>query len=125
MADNTAVTPGAGATIATDERTINGTAVHVQRVDEQGSNSIATSQVVVTTSAATLVAARDTRKRVIISNNSSTDIWVGPPTVTTANGFHIAVGASLTLYTTALVQAIIAAGATMTGDVDIIEEFDA
>lgn len=32
MADNLAVTPGAGATIGTDERSINATTVHVQRV---------------------------------------------------------------------------------------------
>lgn len=124
MADNTAVSAGVGTTIATDERTINAIVAHVQRVVEQGSTAIATAQVVVTTTAATLVAARDTRKRLIIRNNASVDCWVGPPTVTTANGFRIEVGASLTLYTTALVQAIIASG-TMTGDVDTIEEFDA
>jgi hypothetical protein len=120
MADTVAITAGSGTTIGTDDR---GAIGHVQRVDEQGSTAIATVQVVVTTTAATLIAARDTRKRVIISNNSGNDIWVGPATVTTANGFHVAVGYSLTLYSTALIQAIIASG-TMTGDVDVLEEYD-
>lgn len=123
MADNVAITAGSGTTIATDERTIGGNTVQVQRVNEQGSTAIATGQVVVTTTAATFVAARDTRKRLIIRNNSNQDIWIGPATVTTSNGFRIYVSQTLVLYTTALVQAIIASG-TMTGDVDYIEEFD-
>lgn len=121
MADTVAITAGSGTTIGTDDR---GSIGHVQRVDEQGSTAIATGQVVVTTTAATLVAARDTRKRLIIRNNSSCDCWIGPATVTTANGFRVEVGCSLTLYTTALVQAIIASG-TMVGDVDYVEEYDA
>lgn len=124
MADDVAITAGSGTTIGADERTINAVAVKVQRVDEQGSTAIATGQVVVTTTAATFVAARDTRKRLIIRNNSNQDCWIGPATVTTANGFRVEVGTSLTLHTTALVQAIIASG-TMTGDVDYVEEYDA
>lgn len=122
MADNVAL-PAASGSAAADERTINSATVLVQRVGEIGSTAIATGQVTVTTTAATLVAARDTRKRLIIRNNSSSDCWIGPATVTTANGFRIEVGASVTLYTTALVQAIIASG-TMVGDVDYIEEYD-
>lgn len=125
MADNVAITAGSGTTVGSDERTINSVLVQVQRVDEQGSTAIATGQVVITSTAATFLAARDTRKRVVIRNNSSTDCWVGPATVTTANGFRIEVGYSLTLYTTALIQAIIGAGLTMTGDVDYVEEYDA
>lgn len=123
MADNVAITAGSGTTVGTDERTINSTSVQVQRVDEQGSTAISTSQVTPTTTAGTLIAARDTRKRVIFSNNGSTDAYVGPATVTTSNGFKIPPGYTLTLYTTALVQAIIASG-TMTGAVHIVEEYD-
>lgn len=123
MADNVAITAGSGTTVGTDERTINSIAVQVQRVDEQGSTVIATGQVTPTTGAATLLAARDTRKRVIFVNNGSTDCYIGPATVSTANGILLPVGASLTLYTTALTQAIIAAG-TMTGAVHYIEEYD-
>ncbi len=94
-------------------------------VRQPGASSIATGQVVVTTTAATLVAARLTRNRLILMNNSNQDIYVGPATVTTANGLRVAAGWSLTLHTTALVQAIIGAGLTMTGDVDYLEEFDA
>lgn len=124
MADNVAISAGTGTTVGTDERTINAVAVQVQRTDEQGSTAIATGQVVPTTTAATLVAARDTRKRLIIHNLGSTDIWVGPATVTSANGFRVEVGAALTIQTTALVQAIIGAGLTLTGTVDYLEEYD-
>ena len=124
MADDVAITAGAGTTIAADERTINSVSVKIQRVDEIGSSAIATSQVVVTSTAGTLIAARETRKRMVILNNSNQDIWVGPATVTTTNGFHVAVGYALELRTTALVQAIIGSGLTMTGDVDIYEEYD-
>lgn len=124
MADNVSITAGAGTTVATDERTINSVAVQVQRVDEQGSTSIASGQVTPTTTAATLLAARDTRKRMILTNNSSVDVWVGPATVTTANGFKIPVGYTLTLYTTALIQVIISTG-TATGGMHYVEEYDA
>lgn len=123
MADNVPITAGSGTNVGTDERTINSVAVQVQRVDEQGSTAIATSQVTPTTVAGTLIAARDTRKRVILTNNGSTDTFVGPATVTTANGFKLPVGYTLTLYTTALVQAIIASG-TMVGAIHILEEYD-
>lgn len=122
MADNVAITAGSGTTVATDERTINSTTVHVQRVDEQGATSIASGQVAPTNSAATLIAARETRKRVVFVNHGTVDVYVGPATVTTSNGLKIAIGASLTLYTTALVQAITASG---TGAVHYVEEFDA
>lgn len=125
MADNVPITAGSGTNVATDERTINSIVVHVQRSNEIGSTAIATTQVVVTSTAATLIAARDTRKRVILSNNSNQDIWVGPATVTAANGLRVPVGWVLTLHTTALIQAIIGAGLTMVGDVDILEEYDA
>jgi len=123
MADNVAITAGAGTTVATDERTIAAVAVQIQRVDEIGSATLANSQVVPTTTAATLIAARDTRKRVIIQNVGQCNVFVGVVTVTVANGFKIPVGATLMLYTTALIQAIIPTGSTG-ANVAIIEEFD-
>lgn len=123
MADNVAITAGSGTTVGTDERTVNAVAVHVQRVDEQGGTAIANGQVTPTTTAGTLLAARDTRKSVTFVNNGSVDCWIGVATVTTSNGARLPVGASRTLRTTALIQAIIASG-TMTGVVDYIEEYD-
>lgn len=109
--------------IATDDRTIGGTAVQVPRADEIGSSTLATGQVTVTTTAATYLAAQDTRKRVVIVNNSTQTVWLGPATVTTANGFPLPVGAAVELRTTALIQAIIASG-TMSGTVDYWQEYD-
>lgn len=123
MSDNVAITAGAGTAVAADERTIAATTVYVQRVDEIGSVVLSNSQVVPTTSAATLIAARDTRKRLIIQNVGGCNVYVGQATVTTANGFLIPPGATLTLYTTALVQAIIPTGGA-NANCAIIEEYD-
>lgn len=124
MADNVAVTAGSGTTVGTDERTINSVAVQVQRVDEQGSTAIASAQTNVTNSAATLIAARDTRKRVVIVNRQAAAIFVGPATVSTSNGFQIDPGASLTLYTTALIQGITAAASGGSEKTHTMEEYD-
>ena len=123
MADNVAITAGSGTAVAADERTIAATTVYVQRVSEIGSTAIAVARITPTTSPATLVAARDTRKRLVITNNSNTTVYVGPATVSTANGYPIGVGYTLTLYTTILVQCIIASG-TASADVACVEEYD-
>lgn len=122
MADDVAITAGSGTTIAADERTINAVAVKIQRVGEIGSSAVAIARVTPTTTAATLIAARETRKRLIITNNSNVTVYVGPATVTTANGYPIPVGYTLVLYTTALVQAIVAS--TAAADVAVTEEYD-
>lgn len=125
MADNVAITAGSGTTVGTDERTINAVAVQVQRVDEQGATTIAAAQTNISNSAATLIAARDTRKRVVIVNRQVAPVFVGAATVSTTVGFQIDPGASLTLYTTALVQGITSAASGATEKVHTIEEYDA
>lgn len=128
MADNVAITAGSGTTIGTDERTINSTAVQVQRVVDQGSTTIANAHVAVTNSATSIAAARDTRKRVVIINYQTVPIYVGAATVTTSAGFRLDPGASLTLYTTAAVQGITSAAYTAVGEDDkvhYVEEYDA
>ena len=72
-----------------------------------------------------MVAARDTRKRVIIVNRQTVAIFIGEATVTTANGFQVDPGASVTLHTTALVQAITAAASPAADRVHTLEEYDA
>lgn len=122
MADNVAITAGSGTNIATDERTVNATTVQVQRVDEQGATAIATGQVAPTNSAATLLAARDTRKRVVFLNTGAVTVYIGPATVSAANGFPLVPGSSVTLYMQPLIQAITASG---TGAIAYLEEYDA
>lgn len=121
MADNRDLASLSG-NAATDERTIAATTVHVQRVIDIGSTAIASGQVAPGDTAATLVAARDTRKRLLLYNFGQCMVWVGPATVTSANGFPLEPRASLALLTTALVQAITPAG--MTGAVSYVEEYD-
>lgn len=121
MADNLAL-PATSGTAATDERTISGTAVHVQRVDEQGSTAIATGQVSVSTTSGTLVSARDTRKGLLLVNRGSAGVYVGTGTVTAGTGLLLQAGDSLTINTTAQVNAIAASG---TQAVHYLEEYDA
>lgn len=118
MADNVAITAGSGTTIATDERTINSTAVQVQRVSPLGGSSIANAHVTVTNSATTIKAATDTQHCVTIVNYQTVPIYVGGATVTTSNGFRLDPGASLTLHTTAEVQGITSAAYTAAGEDD-------
>lgn len=122
MADDVQITAGSGTRVATDERSIGGNNAHVQRVDEQGGTAVATGQVAPTGTAATLLAARETRKSAVFLNVGSVDVYIGPATVTTSNGFKLAVGAALEVATTALLQAITASG---TGAVHYVETYDA
>jgi hypothetical protein len=120
MADDVSITAGAGTTMAADQRTINGTSVYIQRVDEQAGTSFVTGQVAPTNSAATVLAARETRKTVTLINYGTVDVYVGPATVTTANGIKIEPGGSLDVPTTALIQGITASG---TGSIHYLETY--
>jgi hypothetical protein len=122
MADNiTLNTMSGGSIAASDERTISGATVHIQRTGEIGSATLANGQVAPTATAATLLAARDTRKRVTFLNAGTVDVYIGIATVTTANGFKLVPGSAMMVYTTALLQAITASG---TGAIHYIEEYD-
>jgi CRISPR/Cas system CMR subunit Cmr4 (Cas7 group RAMP superfamily) len=125
MADNTTITAGAGTTIATDERTIASTAVHVQRVDEQGSQTTVAGQTTITNSSSAIAAARDTRKRIVMVNRQTVSVYVTSETATTGK-FRLDPGESLTLYTTAAVNGITSAAYTASGDAKVhyIEEYD-
>lgn len=125
MADNVAITAGAGTTVGTDERTINSVAVQIQRVDEQAGTGWATGQVTPTATAATLAAARDTRKSILVYNGTNMTVFIGPVTVTTGNGFGIPAGASLEVSTTALLQNIVSTVTGLTGVLHYSETYDA
>lgn len=79
-----------------------------------------TGQVSPTGTAGTLLAARSLRRQVTFYNDGDRTVWIGPATVTTANGFPLLPGAAITLQSTALVQAITASG---TGHISYIEEY--
>lgn len=69
--------------------------------------SLVTTQVTSTAAAATLVARRPTRKSVLFHNiDAANSVWIGPPTVTTANGFRLGPGESCPFTTTELLQII-------------------
>lgn len=124
MADDVAL-PAASGTVGADERTINSVAVKVQRVVTEGGTAFATGQVTPTATAATLLAARETRKTVTLYNGTNMTVFVGPATVTTANGFGIPAGAALTIPTTALLQVIVASVTGLAGAIHYVESYDA
>lgn len=124
MADDVPITAGSGTTIGADERTINSASVKVQRVVSEGGTALATGQVTPTASAATLLAARETRKDVTFYNGTNMVVYIGPATVTTANGFALPPGAGLTIRTTALLQNIVATVTGLTGVVSYVESYD-
>lgn len=84
------------------------------------SATIATGQVAPTSTAATLIAARVGRKSVTFYNSGAVNVWIGPATVTSANGLLLIPGASYTSYSEALWQAITASA---TGAIGYAEEY--
>jgi len=118
MADNVAITAGAGTVVGTDERSISGTSVQVQRVVLLGGSSFVAAHVTVTNSATTIKAATETQWEVTIVNYQTVPIYVGPATVTTSVGFRLDPGASISLHTTAVVQGITSAAYTAAGEDD-------
>ena len=118
MSDTVAITAGSGTTISTDERTINATAQHVQRIVPLGGSSLANGHVTVTNTATEIRAATETQHCVVIVNYQTVPIYVGGATVTTSNGFRLDPGASVSLHTTAAVQGITSAAYTAAGEDD-------
>lgn len=100
--------------------TVQGIASMTALLAQVGTTTLANGQVAPTNTAATLIAARTGRQRVTFYNTGAVTVFIGIATVTTANGMALISGASITLNTSALVQAITAAG---TGAVSYIEEF--
>lgn len=82
--------------------------------------TLTTSQVAPTTTAGTAVVARSTRRIVNIRNVGSVDVYLGPATVTTANGYKLAAGEAKDFISAALIQAITASG---TGAVHCADEY--
>lgn len=122
MADNVAL-PASSGTVATDERSIGGSTVHVQRVVDQGGSTIANGQVTVDTTSGgvTIAAARDTRKTILVRNIGTVAAYIGTGTVTTSNGFLVNPGEALGLATTAAVKGITASSSTTAC---FVEEYD-
>jgi hypothetical protein len=118
MADNVAITAGSGTTVATDERSIASTNVHVQRVVPLGGSSVANGHVTVTNSDTTIRAATETQHQLTIVNYQTVPIYVGAHTVSTSDGFRLDPGASITLFTTAIVCGITSAAYTAAGEDD-------
>lgn len=82
--------------------------------------NVAAAQVAPTTSAGTLLAGRALRAQVTFKNIGSTVVYIGPATVTAANGMQLNPGESITLKTQTLIQAI-SIGAT--GNIAYIDEY--
>jgi hypothetical protein len=93
MADNLAITPGSGATLGTDETTISGTAVHVQRVSTGAAPSLSVGNAACTTAATSILAANVERKGFVVKAIDGT-VFLGGSGVTTSTGFRLDIGES-------------------------------
>lgn len=123
------ITEGSGLKVGSYTITEDTFTKHLQRISLNSSagaeivftsSTIATGQVAPTSTAATLIASRAGRKSVTFFNSGAVDVWIGPATVTTANGFKLIPGASYTSYSEALWQAITASA---TGAIGYAEEY--
>lgn len=95
MADNLAITPGSGATLATDETSINGTAAHVQRVSTGAAPTAAYGNAACTTTATSILAADYERKGWVIKATDGT-VYIGSDSsVTTSTGYKLDSGETL------------------------------
>lgn len=94
MADNLAITPGSGATLATDETTINATAAHVQRVSTGAAPAVDYGNTACTTTATLIMAANYERKGFVIQATDGTVYLGDDSSVTTSTGFPLATGQS-------------------------------
>ena len=118
MAENVAVTAGSGTTVGTDERTIGGTAVQVQRVAPHGGPAITVGQVEVSSASTAICAADSTRMSITIVNRQLVSVYIDDATATTA-GFRLDPGDSITLGTGAVINGITAATYTAVGDAKV------
>lgn len=82
--------------------------------------ALTTGQVAPTNTAATVVIARATRRNVNIRNVGSVTVYLGPATVTTANGYRLLAGEDKDFTTAALIQGITASG---TGALHYADEY--
>lgn len=121
MADNVAITAGSGTQVATDERTIAGSGVHVQRTGEIGSTAIAYGDVNPTTTATLIVAARDTRKVAQLYNDSTVTVYIGDASVTSSTGMPLDENGSIVIPWTGAIYGRTASG---TGSIRYQEFYD-
>lgn len=117
MADDV-ILPGTGVVVGADDRS----GVLMQRIVGIGTTSIAVAQAACTSTGGSKVSTRATRHRLILLNLGPNAVYVGPSGVATSDGFKLAVGASVTLLTTAALHAVCATSETAT--LNSIEEYD-
>jgi len=116
MADNVAVTAGSGTSVGTDERSIGGSTVHVQRVAPHGAPSFTVGQVTVSNTTTSIASTADTRHSITLVNRQLTSIWVANAPASVATGFRLDPGDSLEMFTGAAVHAIASTSYTSSGD---------
>lgn len=95
MADNLTITPGAGATLLTDEKTINGETGHAQRVTLGAGETLAHNAVSCTGTATLIKAANYERASITVRAIDGT-VYIGGASVTSSTGFPIYIGESYT-----------------------------
>lgn len=119
MSDNVAVTAGSGTTVATDERSIDGNTVHVQRVSPHGSPSFTVGQVSVSTTTTAIASTNSTRHSITMVNRQLVSVWLANAPANVGTGFRLDPGDTVTWATTAQVHAIASTAYTAVGDAKV------
>jgi len=119
LADDVAVTAGAGTAIATQDRS----ARHFQQVIPAGGDTIASGRVNVTTTAAEAIAARSNREYVILlALPSNTDVIdVGDTATASGSDFPLVPGSSITIPTEDAIWADAASGTQVLAYIEVYD----
>jgi hypothetical protein len=119
MADDIAVTAGAGTAIATQDRS----ARHFQQVIPAGGDTIASGRVTVTTTAAEAIAARSNREYVLLLalNTNTAIIDVGDTATASGSDFPLSPGDSIMIPTEDAIWADAASGSQTLAYIEVYD----
>src|SRR5438876_7941157 len=125
MSDNIGIATGAGATIATEDRTAT-LGGHVQRFHSVGGSNLVTTQVTVDTTVGgtQLAAARPQRSLLTLLNNSGTDLYIGPSGLDSTTGFLFPAYSLLEIETVGAVYGIVPGGSQGATTIYVWEDYD-
>ena len=125
MPDNINIATGAGATIATEDRTAT-LGGHVQRFHGVGGSNLVTTQITVDTKpgGTLLAAARPQRSLLTLLNNSGADLYIGPNGLDSTTGFLFPAYSMLEIETVGAVYGLAPPDSMGTTTVYVWEDYD-
>jgi hypothetical protein len=115
MSDNLGITPGSGATLGTDETTISGTAVHVQRVSTGAAPTLGVGNVACSSGSPSVILTANVERKGLVIKALDGTVYLGGSGVTSGTGFKLDTGE--TFSSVAFIGAVY--GITASGTVNV------